>query len=278
MTEYINTFKPIDIRQLIADKNPKAAASVPNFIIKYLHRIIHVDQVNDFMNRNGHLHGIAFVNKIIEEYNISFNLKGIENVPQTGNYIFASNHPLGGFDGILLMSIVAQLTNRNVKFLVNDFLMNVTPLQELFIPINKVGGQARESLLQIENTYKSDDHILIFPAGLCSRKISGKITDLKWHKHFIQKAVQHKRDIIPIHFEGRNSNFFYNLSRIRKFLGIKFNIEMLYLPDEMYKQQNKTFTITFGEPIPYQTFTKEKKLEEWTLDVREKTYSLAEKR
>jgi putative hemolysin len=159
----------------------------------------------------------------------------------------------------------------------NDFLMEVTPLKDWFVPINKVGSQSRESINRLEQLYLSKDQILIFPAGLCSRKIKGKITDLKWQKHFIQKAVQFKIDVIPFFFEGKNSNFFYNLAKIRKFFRIKLNIEMMFLVDEMFKHQNKTFKIYFGRPIPYSTFDQTKKPIEWADEVKRITYQIPKK-
>ncbi len=274
MQQSKNTFKPLAIRGIIADKNAKLAKRLPGFIVRYLHRIMHIDEMNQIMEEDGHLRGVDFVEAQVKRFNIKFNLQGIENIPLDRSLIFASNHPLGGFDGTLLMSIVKKTTHRDSWFLVNDFLMNVTPLKEWFIPINKVGGQARGALQKVEEAYLSDAHMLIFPAGICSRKIKGKITDLKWNKHFIQKAVQYQRDIVPVHFSGRNSSFFYNLARLRKWLGIKFNIEMMYLADETFKHKNKTFTITFGAPIPHESLTNKKSQTAWAAHVKDIVYSL----
>jgi putative hemolysin len=165
----------------------------------------------------------------------------------------------------------------DVKFVVNDFLINVKNLEPVFVPVNKVGRQTAEYVAKIDAAYSSDCQILYFPAGLCSRKIKGKITDLEWHKNFINKAVKFKRDIIPVYFEGKNTNFFYNLANFRKRVGIKVNIEMLYLVDEMYKQKNSKINLVFGEPISYTTFDKTKTPTEWANYVREKVYSLSNK-
>lgn len=278
MKQQKNDFKPIVLREVIAAKNPKVAKRIPRFLYNYLNRILHIEEINEVMKMHGHLKGADFVNQIVKQFNIEFDLKGIENIPSDRKLIFASNHPLGGFDGMLLIAIASKLTNQPVKFLVNDFLMHIPTLKDSFVPINKVGGQARESLLKIEEAYASDAHILIFPAGLCSRKIKGKITDLEWNKHFVQKSAQYKRDIVPIHFSGRNSNFFYNLARFRKLIGLKkINLEMLYLADEMFQHVNKKFTITFGEPISHTQFTDKSKYKEWTLKIREICYSLVKK-
>jgi putative hemolysin len=152
--------------------------------------------------------------------------------------------------------------------------MNLDNCSGIFLPVNKHGGQAREAVKQLEETYASDSQILYFPAGLCSRKKRGIICDLEWQKSFISKAVQHRRDVIPCYFSGRNSDFFYNLSNIRKFLGIKANIEMLYLPDEMFRQQGKNITLVFGKVIPWQTFDNSKTPKEWSEWVKGRTYEL----
>ncbi|MDP4184038.1 MAG: 1-acyl-sn-glycerol-3-phosphate acyltransferase [Bacteroidota bacterium] len=269
-----NPNKIINIREVIAKKSAKAARRTPSFVINFLNRILHVEGLNAILLRHGHLKGAEFIDESLKDLNITFNLSGTENIPQTDQVIFASNHPLGGVDGLILISQITRLTGKPIKLLVNDFLMYIYPVADLFVPINKVGGQARGSLQVIDQAYRSDAPILIFPAGLCSRKNKGKIEDLKWNKHFIQKATQYKRDIIPVYFDGRNSNFFYNLAKIRKFLHIKVNLEMMLLPDEMFKHQGKTFNIIFGKPIPYTTFDHSRTNEEWATDVKQIVYGL----
>jgi putative hemolysin len=197
----------------------------------------------------------------------------VENIPESGRFIFASNHPLGGLDGMVFMDIVGRV-HPNLKFIVNDLLLNIKNLEPVFIPVNKHGRQSIEYARLIEDAYASDIQILYFPAGLCSRKTKGQIIDLPWHKSFIAKAVQYKRDIIPAYFEGSNTNFFYNLANLRKSLGIKANVEMLYLVNEMYKQRGKPIKLTFGKPIPYTTFDQSKSTTEWAAYVRDVIYSM----
>lgn len=270
------SFEPIDIRQVVAEKNKKVAARTPGFIYKWLERILHLEEVNAFLKESGHLTGTDFVNEIIRYLNIKFELHGVEKLPKEGRYMFVSNHPLGGLDGVLLLKILNENMG-NTRVLINDFLMAVTPLKHWFVPVNKVGGQARGAIQVVEELYQSDDQVLIFPAGLCSRKIKGKVVDLQWQKHFIQKSVQYKLDIIPIYFEGNNSNRFYNLAKLRKFFKIKFNIEMMYLVDELYKHKNRTFKIYFGEPIPYTTFDRSLKPIEWADKVKDDVYKLTKR-
>ncbi len=268
-----STFKPISIREIFASKNPGLAKLMPGFVYRYIHRIIHVDFINDFLERNGHLEGIPFIDQVVSEFNVREHLHGFENIPEKGRFIFASNHPLGGFDGLLLLRTVDKKPG-NPRFLTNDILLNIPHLRSLFVPVNKHGGHSREAARTLSEAYRSEVQILIFPSGLASRKIKGKVVDLEWKKHFISKAIQYKRDVIPVFISGRNSNRFYRLAKIRKFLHIKWNLEMFFLPDETMRHRNADVHIFFGKPIPYQSFDRSKTHEEWADEVKKKVYLL----
>lgn len=242
--------KLIDIEQLIASKKPKLLKWIPKIIINYLKRIIHQNDINSFLERNSHCTGIDFTAAIIAELNITYNVIGLENIPTDERYIFASNHPLGGLDGVIMMDAISKRFPK-IKFPVNDLLMNLDNLKPLFLPVNKHGSQSQANARLLEEAYKSDIQILMFPAGLVSRKIGKVITDLEWKKSFVKKAIEHQRAIAPVHINGQNSKFFYNLALWRKRLGLKVNIEMLYLADELYKQRDAKITICFGKPISY---------------------------
>lgn len=264
----------IDIKQVLAQKAPKASRKIPGFIVDYLIRTVHETELNDILSRYHDKEGVEFMKCLVDYFDLKLNLIHEENIPTDGRFIFASNHPLGGLDGICLSSIIGSRFNGNIKYPVNDLLLYIPTLRSIFLPINKHGAQGKENARLLEEAFASDNQIITFPAGLCSRKINGKIQDLEWKKSFIQKAVQYKRDIIPIYFDARNSHFFYNFARIRKALGIKMNFEMIYLPDEMFKSKHKTFNIYFGKPIPWQTFDSSKKPLEWAEWVKNKVYKL----
>jgi 1-acyl-sn-glycerol-3-phosphate acyltransferase len=223
--------------------------------------------------RNGHLTGNSFVDQAVTEFNVKEHIYGFDNIPESGRFIFASNHPLGGFDSLLLMKYVYKKLG-NLKFLSNDILMGIPSLSYMFIPVNKHGNNSRDVAMALEEAYNSDFQILIFPSGLASRKIKGKIVDLEWKKHFITKAIQHQRDIIPVFIGGRNSDFFYRLANFRKFIHLKWNIEMFFLPDELMKQRNSDIPVYFGKPIPFQTFDKTKSHQEWAEWVKELVYKI----
>lgn len=212
--------------------------------------------------------------QLIGYFDLSFDLIGKDNIPDSGRYIFASNHPLGGLDGICLSALIGEQFKGNIRYLVNDLLLYIDNLKSIFVPVNKHGAQGKRNAMLIEEAYASDHQIITFPAGLCSRKINGQILDLEWKKSFIQKAVEYKRDIIPVYFDGKNSNFFYRLANIRKALGVKMNYEMIYLPDEMFRCKHKTFRIYFGKPIPWQTFDNSKKPAEWAEWIKRIVYNL----
>jgi 1-acyl-sn-glycerol-3-phosphate acyltransferase len=264
-----------DIQKVFYEKSPRVARMMPGFIYTYLKKILHQDFVNDYLERHGDKMGLDFMEAAYQEFNVDMKIQGEENLPESGRFLFVANHPLGGFDGNMLIYIMRKHYPR-VVFLVNDILMNLRNMEEFFIPINKHGGQSRESVKQLDEAYRSDIQIITFPSGMVSRKIKGKIQDLAWQKNFIIKAKQYQRDVIPIHVSGRNSNFFYRLANVRKFLGIKWNLEMLYLIDETYKHQNKTFYFTIGKPIPYTDFDQQHTPIEWATRVREMVYRLPE--
>jgi len=263
----------IDVGKVLFAKNPSLAKAVPGFFISYLKRIVHQDDLNDFLGLYGHLKDDKLINAGLNYFKIRYKVFGLENLPENGRFIFVSNHPLGGLDGLVF---IHELSKRydDIKFPVNDILTHIDNLSGIFLPVNKHGAQSREAAKRIEEAYASDSQILYFPAGLCSRKHRGVIKDLPWQKSFITKAVQHKRDIIPAYFSGRNSNFFYNLANIRKAVGLKANIEMLYLADEMFRQKDKEIFLVFGNKIHWQTFDRSRTALEWAEWVKVKSYEL----
>ncbi len=269
-----NAFR-IDIDGVLKSKAKKHYNKIPKFLIRYLKKTVHQDDINGILERNHGLEGVEFMRALVDkEFNLTIKTRGEENIPAEGRFVFAANHPLGGLDGICLSALLGEKYDGKIKYLVNDVLYFIEPLKPIFVPINKYGAQAKDSAKAINEAYASDNQIITFPAGLCSRKQKGEIKDLEWMKNFVMKAVEYKRDIIPVHFEGRNSNFFYNFANIRKATGMKFNIELIYLPDEMYKNINQTFTVTFGNPIPFESLDKSKTPTQWAQHIKEIVYSL----
>jgi len=267
--------KPIVLKELVADKNSKLASRLPGFVYGLMNKLLHIREVNEIIRRYGHLQGIPFIEAVLDYFEVKVVHHGDENLPSSGQFIFASNHPLGGFDGLMLIKAVSDHMGKSM-FLVRDELTKIPPLTELFIPINKFGDQRRSAGL-ISEAYDSENQILIFPSGLASRKIKGKIVDLAWQKHFIQKSVEHHRDIVPVFISGKNSRFFYWLANFRKWCGIHINLEMFLLSDELFKNRGKTFVISFGKPIPWSSFDRTKSPAEWAATVKNIVYQLDNK-
>lgn len=265
------------LEDLIDAKKPGARKWIPAFLLNYVKRIIHLDEVNASILKHKGEQGVEFAENILREMSIEFTAEGLERLPNGGRYILVSNHPLGGLDGMVLIALFGRKFEK-VYFPVNDLLTSLPQFDDVFLPINKHGVQTQENAQRLESAYASDAQMLYFPAGLCSRKgKGGRICDLEWKPSFIAKAIEHKRNVVPLFFQGKNSRFFYNLARWRKRLRIKANVEMLYLVDEMYKQQGAQLKVIVGEPISWKIFQdKSKSRREWAAWVKEKTYSLAQ--
>jgi len=263
----------IDIEKVIEEKNASLKKMLPAFVINYIKKIAHQDEVNHFINTYYNKEGVDFIRELLREMNTTVNTINLEkNVPSTGKVIVTSNHPLGGLDGLALMQAVGQIRS-DIQFPVNDILTHIPNLQVLFIPVNKHGSNA-DNIRLFNQTFEKENIICYFPAGLVSRKQKGKIIDLEWKKTIISKAKRFHRDIIPTYIDGSNSNFFYNLALYRKRLGIKANIEMFYLSNEFFKQRNKTLTITFGNRIPYTVFDKRYRDNQWAELLKQHVYRL----
>lgn len=269
--------KTIDIDKLLKTKMGEKARFVPRFVVRWLEKILHQDELNVFLWDSRDKTGVPWLEASLEFLGNKIEVKGAENLPvaREGQFFtFVSNHPLGGADGVAIGAVIGKHYDGKIKYLLRDELMFLPGLAPLSIPINKTGKQSRDFPAKVEAGFNSDNHILMFPAGICSRKQNGVIRDLDWTKTFIQKSVETHRDVVPMYFNGRNSDRFYNIANICKKLHIKFNIAMLFLSDEMFLNRNKTFTLTIGKPIPWQTFDKSKKPVEWAKIVKEEVYKL----
>lgn len=268
----------IDLQAIIKSRLPQNKSKfIPTFLIKMLEKLVCQEELNGILNRTFPHEGVAFADAALSDLNITVDVVGLENIPSTGRFIFASNHPLGGLDGIALIKAIGGIYgDENFRFLVNDMLMNVRPLRNVFLPINKYGAQGRSAAVQINKVYESDRQMIIFPAGLVSRKQKGgEIKDLQWQKAFIVKAIEYQRDIIPVFFEGFNSLFFYNFAKWRKCSGLKFNIEQVLLPSEVCKSKGKHFRIHIGKPISWQSLVESKKTPmQLAADVKEIVYNI----
>ncbi|CAG5085715.1 1-acyl-sn-glycerol-3-phosphate acyltransferase [Parvicella tangerina] len=264
----------IDVEKAIKDKNPRLLKWMPGLLLRYIKKTLHQDELNNIIYRNSHKEGKDFLDAGIEEFELNITYRGLENIPKEGGVYLTANHPLGGLDGVAMLSLVSKV-RIDLKFFVNDLLMQIKNFGPFFVPVNKHGLNGKEYKKRFEEVYSSDQCLLIFPAGLVSRKQKkGKIEDLQWKKSIIQKAIEHNKPIVPIHISAKNSNKFYNIAKWRKKFGVKANLEMFFLADEMFRQRGKTIHFEIGKPIPASHWDSSKKPEEWVQWLKEKVYSL----
>ena len=268
--------KFVEVRKLIADKNPTLLKWLPGFVIRWIERIIHQERVNKFMWEHRDDDAFAFCEATVEDLQLKLSIKGKENIPPGDQpCIFVANHPFGGMDAITIIHLLKN-ERPDITFIVNDLLMAVKNLKSRFVGVNKVGRSAAQSLQKVEEQFESGSSTFLFPAGLVSRKIHGEIMDLEWKKTFVSKAKKYRKPVLPVHIDGRLTNRFYRLASIRKFLGIKVNIEMFFLVDELFKQEGKEVKIVIGKPILPETFTRDKSDFEWAQWVKGEVYKLRE--
>ncbi len=243
----------IDVDQVLRARLPKYYRHIPRFVVRWLERTICQDRLNTILQHMAGKDGVDAATAALDQMGITIEATGLDRLPQ-GRYMFVSNHPLGGLDGLVLISLLGKRYDHQIKFMVNDLLMAVEPLRDVFLPVNKYGSQSRAAATQIDEALASDKQFITFPAGLCSRmQPDGTIADLPWQKSAVVHAANYHRDIVPIFFDARNSKFFYRFAKWRKKLGIKFNIELIFLPKEMIKQCGSTQHVIIGKPISWET-------------------------
>ncbi|MCB9013318.1 MAG: 1-acyl-sn-glycerol-3-phosphate acyltransferase [Bacteroidales bacterium] len=267
--------KTIDIQKAIRNSDSGFFRSMPRILIRLIEKLIHQDEMNASIHRSREKTGVPFVNAILEGWNVEVIVKGGENVPETGKFVFVANHPVGGIDALSFLSAIYRFFP-NVISPSNQLFNYIPNLHPVILGVNVFGANTKETAEKINQLFLSDAQVMIFPAGEVSRKINGKISDPAWQKTFITKAVQFQRDVIPVFISGRNSRLFYFVARFRKALGIKMYVETVLLPREMMLQRNSSISLSFGKPIPWQSFTTEKNQNQWAQDVKEKVYQLAE--
>lgn len=259
----------IDIEEILA---AKVKRKLPRFVVRFLKNRIHQDEINDCIMQAKCPKGIGFFDEALKYLDITYTVRGEENLPDAAHRcIFAGNHPLGGPEALILGSVMCRYYGESFRVPVNNILAHFHPLSEFFTPVNVFSSHQNRDIGQaINDMFSSPYQVLVYPAGKCARREKGKVTEQPWKKMFVTQARKHQRDVIPMHMSGRNSWLFYTLTSLSKFLGLKVNIGMFMLVDELFKNRHKSFVITFGEPIPYQTFDKSKTDSQWAEWVKDK--------
>ena len=264
----------LDVDELLG---PELKKKLPRFAVNFLKKRIHQDDINECILKAEHYKGVGFFDEALDYVDITYKVRGLENLDPQKKYLFACNHPLGGPEALIIGSIFSRLFGEGFKVPVTPLLASLKPLTEFFIPVNNLSSkQSRDLGVRIADMFTSDNQVLVFPAGLCARKINGKITEMPWKKMFVTQARRYERDVVPVHISGHNSKWYFFLCKLSKMLGLKINIGMLYLVDELFKQRGNEFVITFGEPVPYTTFDKSKNDREWAAEMQERVKALSE--
>ncbi len=256
---------------------PKLRKKLPRFAINFLKRRVHQDDINSVVMSVEHYKGVGFFDEALNYLDITYRTRGEEHLDANKKYLFVCNHPLGGPEALIIGSVFRRLYGEGFQVPVTPIMANLKPLAEFFTPVNNLSSkQSRDLGERISKMFTSDQQVVVFPAGLCAKKVKGKVTEMPWKKMFVTQARRYERDVVPVHISGHNSRWYFFLSKLSKFLGLKINIGMLYLVDELFKQRGNEFVITFGKPVPYTTFDKSKTDLQWAADMRERVKALAE--
>lgn len=265
--------KIIDLDEFLG---PELSRKIPRLVKIWLKRILHVNELNEFILNTDQPQGIGFFDVALKELDITFSIRGGEYLDPQGRFVFAGNHPLGGPEGLIMGSVLKRYFEGNFRVPANQLMAQFHPIKEFFVPVSIFGRQSREAANNLNQMFASDYQVMIYPAGKCAKKIKGHITEEPWKKAFITQARRYQRDVVPMHLSGHNSEFYFFLSNLSRFLGLKFNLGMLFLVDELFKKRHHHFVITFGEPIPWQTFDSTKTDQQWADWVKHKVSLLQE--
>lgn len=268
-----DSVKYIDIKRVLAGSGSKMLSSLPDFITRIIAVIICEEQMNRIMNKYRDKIGKEFLPAVIDELQVKIEVTGIENLPENGRCFFVANHPFGILDGLILTRIITRKYG-SVKAIANEAFLYVPQLRPFIAAVNVFDGSSRDYLQALEEVYRQDEPISHFPSGEVSRRYHGKFQDCDWQKSFITKSISSRRDVVPIRFEGRNSNLFLFIYIFRNLFGIKANIELILLPRELFRKKGKTVRVIIGKPIPWQTFDKTHSHFEWAQRVKGVVYSM----
>ena len=255
---------------------PKLLKKLPRFAVNFFKRRIHQDEINDCIMKAEHYCGAGFFDEALKYVGITYEMRGIENLDMSKKYVFACNHPLGGPEALIIGSLFRQIYGDGFKVPSNQLLMNMKPLKEFFVPVNVISSkQSRDLGVKIAEMFSSDMQVLVFPAGLCARKIKGKVTEMPWKKMFVTQSRKYEKDIVPLHISGFNSRRFFFFSWLSRILKLKFNLGMIFLVDELFNKKGQEFVITIGKPISYTTLDKSKTDLEWAAEIKNKVEELS---
>ncbi|MFC5682269.1 GNAT family N-acyltransferase [Flavobacterium sp. MAHUQ-51] len=241
-----------------------------------LMKVLKISTLNKVYNRNKHLKEIDFLNGIVDDLQIKFEIpeEDYKRLPKDGAYITISNHPLGGIDGILLLKLMLE-KEPNFKIIANFLLHRIEPLKQYIMPVNPFENHKdkKSSVLGIKETLRhlSDGKPLgMFPAGEVSSYKDGQlIVDKPWEEGAIKVIRKAQVPVVPIYFHAKNSNLFYLLSKISG------TLRTAKLPSELFSQKNRVIKVRIGKPISVAEQNEYENIDAYSEFLRKKTYMLA---
>ena len=263
----------LDVEKVLG---PKLMKKLPRFAVNFFKRRIHQDEINDCIMHAEHYKGAGFFDEALKYVDITYRIRGEENLEPGKKYLFAANHPLGGPEALIIGSVFRRIYGDGFKVPVNHLLAHLKPLNEFFVPVRVYGSNRNRELgEQIADMFRSDYQVLVFPAGMCARKIKGKVTEMPWKKMFITQSRKFERDIVPVHITGFNSRRFFFFTKLSMFLKLKFNLGMIFLVDELFNKKGEEFVVTFGKPVPYTTFDRTRTDLQWAAEIKDQVEALS---
>lgn len=249
---------------------------IGTFLGWILMKVLKISTLNKIYNRNKHLSDLEFLNGILDEFQIKFEIpeEDLKRLPKDGAYITISNHPLGGIDGILLLKLMLE-QRADFKIIANFLLHRIEPLKPYIMPVNPFEDRkdVKSSIVGFKNSIKhlKEGHPLgIFPAGEVSTYRDGKlVVDKPWEEAAIKLAKKAEVPIVPIYFHAKNSKLFYKLSKISD------TFRTAKLPSELLTQKRRIIKVRIGKAISVNNQKEYASLEDFSGFLRQKTYMLA---
>jgi putative hemolysin len=244
----------IDIKKTLAHKHPDFEKKTgAKLFLKLLKRLLHEDEINDFIQNNQHLKGFAFLDYVLDHFNFSYqvNNRDFDNIPAEGRVIIVANHPIGSLDGLALLKLVRSV-RPDVRIVANELLRYIDPLDSLFLSVDNMntGAQHKSQYKAMLSALESEQAVIIFPAGEVSRIRPSGVRDGVWKAGFLKLADKTQSPVLPIYIDAQNSVLFYALSAIYKPLGT------LMLVQEMFKQSHQKIQFHISKPIPWKSIAK----------------------
>mgnify|MGYP006119277785 FL=1 len=267
---------------IVTSKEIAKAIKVENYgiigtlIARFLMNLLKISTINRIYNRNKHKKDLDFLNGILEEFKVRFEIpeEDLKRLPKNGAYITVSNHPLGGIDGILLLKLVRE-QREDFKIIANFLLQRIQPLEPYILPVNPFENH-REIKSSIAGFKKSLQHLKnghplgLFPAGEVSTRKKGKlIVDKPWEPAVMKLIQRADVPVVPIYFHAKNSPLFYRLSKLSD------TFRTAKLPSELLTQKNRVIKIRIGKPISVKEQKEHATLESFSNFIRRKTYMLS---